>query len=152
MTKQILRIGPLTFGAAIGSAFGLVLALIGLASLQLGTIAEDDNSVLYVFFNAAIVGLVLGLFAEFLMSHSAVAARPFVRHILRPLTFCSLPYIVIAASLKYFGYEKLMGGFGFWFCVVIVPILGIVVACLRKFYPGFDQRYSSAAPKKIQTR
>ncbi len=152
MTKQIPRIGPLTFGATLGSAIGFVLALIGLVSLKAGTIAENDNSVLYVSFNAATFGLVLGLFAEFLLNHSAVAARPFVRHILRPVTFCSLPYIVIAVSLDYFGYDKLMSGFGFWFCVVVVPVLGIAVACLRQICPGFDQRFTSTAPKKIQIR
>ena len=68
MTKQIPRIGPLTFGATLGSAIGFVLALIGLVSLQAGTIAENDNSVLYVSFGAATFGLVLGLFAEFLES------------------------------------------------------------------------------------
>lgn len=150
MTNQIPRIGPLTFGAAIGSAIGFVLALIGLASLRVGTIAEEDNSALYVCFGGATIGLVLGLFAEFLLSHTAVAARSFVRHILRPVTFCSLPYIVIAVSLNYFGYEKLMGGFGFWFCVVVVPVLGIGVVCLRKPYPEFDQRFSSTSPKNIQ--
>ena len=44
MTKQIPRIGPLTFGATLGSAIGFVLALVGLGSLQAGTIAENDDS------------------------------------------------------------------------------------------------------------
>ncbi|MFM7739694.1 MAG: hypothetical protein ACKO9H_09840 [Planctomycetota bacterium] len=55
-------------------------------------------------------------------------------------------------SLRYFGYEKLMRGFGFWFCVVFVPVLGIVVAWRRKVSPKFDQRFQSTDPEHSEVR
>jgi hypothetical protein len=38
---------------------------------------------------------------------------------------------VLALSLRQFGYDKLMGGLGFWICVVFVPLLGIAVTSQR---------------------
>ena len=150
VTKRLPPLGPLTFGVTLGSLIGFALALAGLSSLQAGTITEDPNSVLVVAFGAATIGLLLGLIAEFLWSHPAVAAKSFIRHILRPITFCALPYLVLAVSLHHFGNEKLMTGFGFWFCVVAVPVIGIVVACLRKTDPKFDQRFRATTSKARQ--
>ena len=152
MTRQIPRFGPLTFGVALGAFIGFAVAMFGLCALQAGTIEEDDNSVLLVAFGAATIGLLLGLIAEFLLSHPTVAAKPWVRHALRPITFCSLPYILLAMSLGYFGYDKLMGGFGFWFCVLCVPVLGITVAWRRRVDPAFDQRFQSTTPEHNEVR
>lgn len=138
MTRQIPRFGPLTFGVALGAFIGFAVALFGLCALQAGTVEKNYDSVLFVSIGAATVGLLLGFITEILLSNPAVAAERWVRHVLRPITFCSLPYLLLAMSLRYFGYDKLMGGFGFWFCVVFVPVLGIAIAWRRKVSPKFD--------------
>lgn len=141
MTKQSPRFGPLAFGVALGAGVGFTVAVFGLYAIQAGAIEQNYDSVLFVSFGAATIGLLLGFIAEILLSNPAVAAERWVRQVLRPTTFCSLPYLLLAMSLRYFGYDKLMGGSGFWFCVVFVPALGIAVAWSRKVSPKFDQRF-----------
>lgn len=152
MTKQTPRFGPLTFGVVLGAGIGFTVAVFGLYALKAGAVEKDYDSVLFVSVGAATIGLLLGFIAEILLSRPAVAAERWVRHVLRPITFCSLPYLLLAMSLHYFGYDRLMGGFGFWFCVVFVPVLGIAVTWRRKVCPKFDQRFQSTVPEQSEVR
>lgn len=113
MTKQVPRFGPLTFGVSLGACLGFVVAMFGLYALQTGAIKKNYDSVLFVALGAATIGSHLGFVAELLIIHPRLAAKPWIRHVVRPITFCSLPYAVLAVSLHCFGYERLMSGFGF---------------------------------------
>ncbi len=131
MTKYNPRFGPLTIGVSLGASIGLAVAAFGLCVLQAGGNDNDYNSILVVAFCAATIGFLLGFAAEFLLAHPKLAAKPWMKYIIRPISFCSLPYAVLALSLRQFGYDKLMGGFGFWICVVFLPLLGIAVTFQR---------------------
>jgi hypothetical protein len=51
-----------------------------------------------------------------------------VRHSANLILLFTLCRACFVAS---FGYDKLMGGLGFWICVVLVPLLGIAVTSQR---------------------
>lgn len=123
--------GPLTIGVALGSSMGLAVAAFGLYVLDTGGSDNDYDSILAVALCAATIGFLLGFAAELLPSHPKLAGRPWIWYVIRPVSFCSLPYAVLALSLRQFGYDKLMGGLGFWVCIVLVPLLGITVTFQR---------------------
>ena len=131
MKKDNRQFGPLTIGVALGASIGLAVAAFGLYVLEAGGSDNDYDSILVVALCAATIGFLLGFAAELLPSHPKLAGRPWVRYVIRPISFCSLPYAVLALSLRQFGYDKLMGGLGFWICVVFVPLLGIAVTSQR---------------------
>jgi hypothetical protein len=131
MTKHNPRFGPLTFGVLLGASIGLAVAAFGLCTLHAGGNDNDYDSILVVAICAATIGFLLGFAAELLPAHPKLAARPWIRYVIRPISFCSLPYAVLALSLRQFGYDKLMGGLGFWVCIVLVPLLGIAVTFHR---------------------
>lgn len=123
------QFGPLTFGTLLGGSIGLVVAACGSFAIYNGEVQRGYESILLVAVGAAILGGGLGIFAEYLIRHPAAAARPWIRHVLRPIAFCTVPYVILAISLSYYGYDKLMGGFG-WF--LAVPGLGLAVALRRR--------------------
>jgi hypothetical protein len=84
----------------------------------------------------ATVGFALGFLAESLLRHPALANRPWIKHLVRPLAFMTMPYLLVAISLQYFGNEKLMSGFGFWLCVILLPALAIIVAWRKSHNRG----------------
>jgi peptidoglycan/LPS O-acetylase OafA/YrhL len=79
-------------------------------------------------FGGATAGFALGFFADLILRHPVLANKPWIKHLVRPLAFMTIPYLLVALSLKYFGDDNLMSGFGFWLCVIILPAIGIVVA------------------------
>jgi hypothetical protein len=76
----------------------------------------------------ATAGFALGFLADSILRHPALANKPWIRHLVRPLAFMTMPYLLVALSLQYYGDDKLMSGFGFWLCVIVLPAIGIVVS------------------------
>lgn len=138
------QFGPLTFGTLLGGSIGLVVAACGVFAIYNGEVQRSYESILLVAFGAAILGGGLGIFAEYLILHPAVAARPWMRHVLRPIMFCTVPYVILAMSLSYYGYHKLMGGFVWFFVVLVFPSIGIAIVLRRRSDPAFDQRFADS--------
>jgi hypothetical protein len=47
------------------------------------------------------------------------------------LAFCALPYLVIASLWAVYRDDRLFYGFGFWWCVVLIPGIGLVLDLWR---------------------
>jgi hypothetical protein len=96
--------------------------------IQSGDVQRSYDSLHVIALGGATAGFALGFLAESLLRHPALANKPCIRHVFRPLAFMTMPYLLVALSLQYYGYDKLMSGFGFWLCVMVLPALGIVDA------------------------
>ena len=139
------RFGPLTYGTLLGTCVGLGVAAYGWYAIREGRVQRDYISLAVVAFGAATIGALDGIVADYLMRHPVVRQRRWIRHILGPVMFCTLPYLILAGSLGYFGYMRLWHGNGFWICVVAIPLMGTAVAVRRRFDPAYDQRYQGEA-------
>ena len=82
MATMKQRFGLLTFGTLLGAGIGLSLATYGLSVIRAGTVHRSVDSVVFIAFGAAVLGGGLGLFAEYLIRHPAVADRTWVRHLI----------------------------------------------------------------------
>ena len=125
------QFGPLTYGTALGACIGLAIFLFGLYAIRDGDAQRTHESLLVIAIGGAFAGCLLGFFAESLIRHPSLVSRPWVRYVVRPISFCTIPYLLVASALQYYGYHRLMGGFGFWFCVAILPAMGLVYAFRR---------------------
>lgn len=47
------------------------------------------------------------------------------------LAFCALPYLAIASLWAFYRDDRLFHGFGFWWCVVLIPGIGLVLDLWR---------------------
>lgn len=137
------QLGPLTIGTLFGAGIGLAIGLCGLYAIRKGNLQRSHDSVVLIAFGAAVLGGGLGIFAEHLIRHPAFAKRIWIRYFIRPVAFSTLPYLLFAASMAYFGYDRFMRGFGFWFCVVVVPSAGLVLAWRRSTRPDFDREFTA---------
>jgi hypothetical protein len=45
--------------------------------------------------------------------------------------------------MAYFGYDRLMRGFGFWSCILILPGMGLVLAWHRATRQFFDRDFKT---------
>ena len=137
------RFGPLTIGTLLGAGIGLAIAAYGLYAIRKGTVQRSHDSIVIIAFGAAVLGGGFGILAEHLIRFPAFANRIWIRHVIRPIAFCSLPYLLLAASMAYFGDGSFMQGFGFWLCVVVLPIAGLVLAWRRSTRPDFDREFTA---------
>ncbi|MCM2375036.1 DUF1129 domain-containing protein [Aporhodopirellula aestuarii] len=122
------QFGPLTYGTILGSCVGIILFLFGFFAIQSGDVQRSYDSLLVIALGGATAGFALGFFADLILRHPVLATKPWIKHLVRPLAFMTMPYLLAALSLKYYGDDTLMSGFGFWLCVIIFPVIGIVVA------------------------
>ena len=152
MAKLESRFGPLTIGTVLGACIGATVALFGLDAIHDGIVQRSFDSVLFFAFGAAVLGTTYGIIAESLIRHPALAAKRWLRHVIRPITFCTVPYLLIAMSLSYYGYDRLMGGLGLWLCVVVLPGLGLAIAWRRKVDSAFDRRFHQAPTDADEAR
>lgn len=125
MNAMHRQFGPLTAGAAIGASLGLAIGLFAAFAIHNG---YTQRSVLAVAIGNSMAGCFLGLGAESLLRHPTIAGNRWIRHLFRPIAFCTIPYLLVAKSLEHYGYRELLSGFGFWFCVVVIPLAGLWVA------------------------
>ncbi len=94
--------GPLTIGVVLGVSIGLAVAAFGLYVLDAGGSDNEYDSILVVALCAATIGFLLGFAAELLPSHPKLAGRPWIRYVIRPISFCSLKGIAHANSIRDF--------------------------------------------------
>jgi hypothetical protein len=137
------QFGPLTIGTSLGAGIGLAIGLYGLYAIRQGSVQRSHDSVALIAFGAAVLGGGLGVFAEHLIRRPAFAKRIWIRHVIRPVAFCTLPYLVVAASMAYFGDDRLMRGVGFLLCVVVLPSAGLVLAWRRSTRPEFNREFTA---------
>jgi len=97
--------------------------------------------VLIIAFVVALVGCLVGLLDDRLIQKPGLGEKLWMRHIVRPVAYCTVPYLCVAASLTYFGHDKLMGGFGFYLLVVAMPLIGAGIAWRRHVDPAFNERF-----------
>ena len=137
------RFGPLTIGTLLGAGIGLAIGLYGLHAIRKGNVERSRDSVLLIAFGAAVLGGGLGVFAEHLIRFPAFAKRVWIRHVVRPVAFATLPYLLVAASMAYFGDHRLMRGFSFWLCVVVFPGIGLALAWRRSTRADVDREFTA---------
>jgi hypothetical protein len=130
------RFGPFLIGTLLGAIVAVAIAAFGLQAINAGRSGRSHTSVLIVAFGITVAGAALGVVAEQLVRHPALAKRVWLRHAVRPILYCSVPYMIVAASVGYFGDPRLVGGFWFFYCVVGVPFLGL----LEAFNPRHHRR------------
>ena len=149
MTICKLNLGPLTVGTLLGAGIGMLDTVPLLDSIRQGTRSPDIGSVLLVPFGFAFLGGMLGIASELVIRRHPIATKGWFRHFLRPILLCTVPYLLIALSFKCFGDSRLMGGFGFWICVIIIPLLGMSIAWRRSTDMKFDEKFSGAPKRPI---
>lgn len=141
------NLGPLTGGTLLGAGVGMLDTVPVLHSMRQGISSPDIGFVLLLPFGFAFLGGVLGIAAELVMRRHPFATKGWFRHFLCPILFCTVPYLLIALSFKCFGDSRLLGGFGFWICVIIIPLLGLSIVWRQSTDTRFDEKFS-AAPKR----
>jgi len=60
------------------------------------------------------------------MTYKDVVRRTGVR-----VGFCAVPYLLVASTLAWYGDERLIRSFWFAWCVLVIPLMGLMIDYIR---------------------